>query len=162
MYWTMSRVSVRGCIGTVKGELEIAATVWVQQCAWMWVYGWMCVCFCAWVCMCIFHSFIDGGDRCLLSHHLWCSIPCNSPTLHMHSVTDFLSRSFLLPSLIPLPPPPPSPCSKARRGSFSTWPVCTGVLWAILDRPLSVTAVPSACVRISTMMMSGLWGSPTH
>ena len=30
------------------------------------------------------------------------SIPCNSPTLHMHSVTDFLSSSFLLPSLLPL------------------------------------------------------------
>ena len=29
----MLRVSVRGCIGTVEGELEIAATVWVQLCA---------------------------------------------------------------------------------------------------------------------------------
>ena len=31
----------RGCIGTVEGELEIAATVWVQLCALVWVCGWM-------------------------------------------------------------------------------------------------------------------------
>ena len=63
--------------------------------------GCVCVCLCAWVCVRIFHSFIYGGASCLLSHHLWCSIPCNSLTLHMHSVTVFLSSSFLLPSLIP-------------------------------------------------------------
>ena len=86
------------------------------------------------------------------------SIPCNSPTLHMHSVTDFLS--FLLPSL---PHPSPSstsisPCSEARHRSCSTWLGCTGVMWATLGRPLSVTAVPSTCVCVS--VMSGLWGSP--
>ena len=105
----------------------------------------VCVCFCAWVCMCIFHSFIDGGDRCLLSHYLWCSIPCNSPTLHMHSVTDFLSSSFLLPYLVPLPPaysfpplPHPSPPSSSislQRGP--TWVLfnLASLYWRIVGNP---------------------------
>ena len=54
-------------------------------------------------------------------------------------------------------PPPPSslslfllhpPCSEVQHGSFSTWTVCTGILWATLVRPLSVTDVPSTCPRI--------------
>ena len=129
------------CISTVNDELEIAATVWVQLCAWMWVCGWMCVCvcvrgcgcvdgcvcvsacvgvgvwlvvcvcLCAWVCMCIFHSFIDGGDSCLLSHHLWCQYSMQQ--LHTSRTYCYILPLQLipppLPSLLSLPPTPPSP-----------------------------------------------------
>ena len=155
MYRAMLRVSWReGVPSTVEAELEIAATVWVQLCAWVWVCGWMCVCVCVWVCVGMhvhLHSFIDGGDSCLLSHHLYCQYSMHQPTLHMHSVTAHSSS----------PPSSISPCSEVQHGSFSTWPVCTGVLWATLVRPLSVTAVPSTCDRVSTVM-SGLYSSPTH
>ena len=182
----------QGVPSIVNDELEIAATVWVQLCAWMWVCGWMCVCvcvrgcgcvdgcvcvsacvgvgvwmdvcvcLCAWVCMRIFHSFIDGGDSCLLSPPLVPLFHATAP----HFTYVLLHNSSPAHSFPPLPHPSPSsssisPCSEVEHGSFSTWVGYTGVLWVILSRQLSVTAVPSTCVHVSTVM-SGLWGSPTH
>ena len=178
MYWTMLRVSWRE---GVPAMLRLSWR-WLLQCGSNCVHGCgrvglsrcECVDGCVGVSVCMgMHVHLS---ILLLAEETATSpvttsgvrIPCNSPTLHMHTVTYFLSRSFLLPSpsLLPLPPPSPfsssiSLCSEVQHGSFSTWTVCTGVLWAILVRPLSATAVPSTCVRVSTMM-SGLWGSSIH
>ena len=127
------------------------------------VNGGVCVCLCAWVCVCIFHSFIDGGDSCLLSHHLWCQYSMHQP--HTSRTYCYIRTSSTAHFFPPLPHPSPSssisPCSEVEHESFSTWVGYTGVVWAILGRQLSVTAVPSTCVHVSTMM-SGLWSSPTH
>ena len=89
---------------TVEGELEIAATVWVQLCAYVGVGVWMDVC----VCVCVrgyactsFILLLTEEPAVFSLDTSGASIPCNSLTLHMHSVTVFLSSSFLLPSLIP-------------------------------------------------------------
>ena len=111
----------RGCISTINGELEIAATVWVQLCAWVWVCGWMCVCvcLCAWVCVCIFHSFINGGDTCLLSHHLWCQYSMHQPhTSRTYCYILPLQLISSLPFLIPLPPPPSPLAARSNMSPF--------------------------------------------
>ena len=83
------------------------------------VDGCVCVCLCAWVCVRIFHSFIDGGASCLLSHHLWCSIPywrivgnphqaieCHHCAIHMcphiHHSVGFVGLSNTLRRLLKL------------------------------------------------------------
>ena len=100
------------------------------------VDGCVCVCLCVWVCMCIFHSFIDGGDSCLLSHHLWCQYSMQQPhTSHTYC--------YILPLQL-TPPPLPSPPSSLfflllhlplQRGR--TWALfnLTGLYWRIVGNP---------------------------
>ena len=109
-------VCVRVC-GCVDGC--VCVRVCVDVCVWMDVC--VCVCLCAWVCMCIFHSFIDGGDSCLLSHHLYCQYSMQQP--HTSRTYCYILPLQLtpppLPSLLSLPPPSPSPlATRSNMGPF--------------------------------------------
>ena len=150
---------------TVEGELEIAATVWVQLCAYVGVGVWIDVC----VCVCVRGYACASFILLLTEEPAASSLTISGAVFHAtasHFTCIVLQSSS--PAHSPSPPSSPasssssiSPCSEVERGSFSIWLGCTGVLWATLIRPLSVTAVPFACVHIYTIVL-GLWGSPTH
>ena len=127
----MLRVSCReGVAGNVEGELEIAATVWVQLCAWMWVCGCMCVCVsvcvcgcvwmdvcvclcawmwvCGWMCVCV---SVCVGMHVHLSFFYWWrrQLPPLSPPLLpvFHATAPHFTYILLHTSLL-LPSPPSS------------------------------------------------------
>ena len=124
----------------------------------------MCVCVCVSVCVCGYAcaSFIlllteETAASSLTTSGA--SIPCSSLTLHIKTVTDFLSSSFLpplsspsvlfIPHSLPSPPLPPyspftssiSPCSVARCGPLQLgWTVL-----AYCGQPSLGHWVPSPC-----------------
>ena len=85
------------------------------------------------------------------------SIPCNSPTPHMHTVTDFLSSSFLLPSLLPL---------HLLLKLGPTWVLfnLAGLYWRIVGNPCQAIECHRRAIHMWPLIHRDVRfvGSPTH